>query len=436
MPNPKYHSPKGVHDVLPDDHLYFSFIKKVVRHHCRRAGFRRISTPVFEHVEVFTRSIGETSDIVEKEMFLFESKSGKKFALKPESTAGVVRAYLEHGMEQLPKPVELYYIEPHFRYNRPQKGRYRQFHQFGFEVLGESDPAIDAQVIYLSHRINQDLGIADRLSLQLNTIGSTEDRQKYREDLVNYYTGKERSLCEDCRRRMHENPMRLLDCKEEDCQILASMAPKLESVLSDESKEHFHLLQEYLNELGIRYELNPTLVRGLDYYTHTVFEFWSKHEGAQNATGGGGRYDGLVEMMGGEPTPAIGYAAGIERTVEYMKEAGIRPPNKDKVEVFVAQLGLVAKKKSLSLINELRDLGINTVGAIGKSSMKGQMGLADKMNAKYSLILGQVEVQEGTIILRNMEKGSQEIVSYEGIVEKMKTLLGEKKLSSKKLWEE
>jgi histidyl-tRNA synthetase len=425
-----------VHDILPDDHLYFSFIKKVVRHHCRRAGFRRISTPMFEDIEVFKRSIGDSSDIVEKEMFLFESRSGKRFALKPESTAGVVRAYLEHGMASLPKPVELYYIEPHFRYNRPQKGRYRQFHQFGFEVIGEADAAIDAQVIYISHRINQDLGIADRLSLQLNTIGSLEDRQQYKEDLVNYYTGKERSLCEDCQRRMHDNPMRLLDCKEEDCQILASMAPKLESVLSAESKEHFALVQEYLKELEVPFQINPTLVRGLDYYTHTVFEFWSKKEGAQNATGGGGRYDGLVELMGGEETPAIGYAAGMERTVEYMKEAGIRPPNKDKVAVFVAQLGHIAKKKSLPLINELRDRGINTVGAIGKSSMKAQMSLADRMGARYSLILGQIEVQENTIILRNMERGSQETISYDGIVDKMVELLGDRSLDKTKLWEE
>lgn len=436
MASPKYQSPKGVHDILPDDHLYFSFVKKVVRHHCRRAGFRRISTPIFENIDVFTRSIGDSSDIVEKEMFVFESKSGKKFALKPEGTAGVVRAYLQHGMAELPKPVELYYIEPHFRYNRPQKGRYRQFHQLGIEVLGESDPAIDAQVIYIAHRINQDLGIADKLSLQLNTIGSEEDRKKYKEDLLNYYTGKERSLCEDCRRRLYENPMRLLDCKVEDCQILASMAPKLESVLSEASKEHFRLLREYLDELKITYELNPTLVRGLDYYTHTVFEFWSKKEGSQNATGGGGRYDGLVEQMGGQSTPAIGYAAGIERLVEYMREVGITPPNKDKVEIFVAHLGLMAKKKSLPLINELRDKGINTVGAIGKSSMKGQMGLADKMQAHYSLILGQVEVQEGTIILRNMQRGSQETIKYEGIVDRMVELLGSKALSEKKLWEE
>lgn len=436
MSSPKYQSPKGVHDILPDDHLYFSFIKKVVRHHCRRAGFRRISTPMFENTDVFTRSIGDTSDIVEKEMFLFESKSGKKFALRPEGTAGVIRAYIQHGLSQLPKPVELYYIEPFFRYNRPQKGRYRQFHQLGFEVIGESDPAIDAQVIYISHKINEDLGIADRLSLQLNTIGSQKDRVKFKEDLINFYTGKERSLCEDCKRRMHSNPMRLLDCKEEDCQILASMAPKLESVLSEESKEHFKLLQEYLDEMGIKYELNPTLVRGLDYYTHTVFEYFNKKEAGQNSTGGGGRYDGLIEQMGGQATPAIGYAAGLERIIDQMKEAGIRPPNKDKVAVFVAQLGLVAKKKSLPLINELREKGINTVGAVGKSSMKGQMSLADRLDARYSLILGQVEVKEGTIILRDMKRGSQETIPMDGIVDKMVELLGTKALTEKKLWEE
>jgi histidyl-tRNA synthetase len=391
---------------------------------------------MFESLDVFTRSIGETSDIVEKEMFVFESKGGDKYALKPEGTAGVVRAYLEHGMNQLPKPVELYYIEPHFRYNRPQKGRYRQFYQFGYEIIGESDPAIDAQVILLAHKINLDLGIADRLSLQLNTIGSLEDRKQYREDLINYYTGKERSLCEDCKRRMKQNPLRLLDCKEEDCQILASMAPKLANVLSDESKEHFNLLKEYLDELKIPYELNPHLVRGLDYYTHTVFEFWSKKEGAQNAIGGGGRYDGLVEMMGGQSTPAIGYAAGMERIIEYMKEAGIRPPNKDAVSIFVAQLGQVAKKKSLMLINDLRDQGLNVIGASGKGSIKSQMSLADRINAQYSLILGQIEVQEETIILRNMKKGSQEIVPYEGIVEKMVKLLGKNPLKNKKMWEE
>lgn len=436
MSTPLYQSPKGVHDVLPDDHLYFSFVKKVVRHRCREAGFRRISTPMFENIDVFTRSLGEVTDIVEKEMFTFESKSGKKLALRPENTAGVVRAYLQHGMQQLPQPVELYYIEPFFRYNRPQKGRYRQFHQFGFEVIGEADPAIDAQVIYLSHKINQDLGIADRLSLQLNTIGSLEDRKKYNEDLVNYYTGKERSLCADCQKRLHRNPLRLLDCKEEDCQILASMAPKFDHVMSPESKEHYDLVKEYLDELGVKYEENTSLVRGLDYYTHTVYEYWSRKDGSQNATGGGGRYDGLVEEFGGPPTPAMGYAAGIERTIDYMKDAGIRPPNKDALHVFVAQLGQVAKKRSLSLLNELRERGIHAVGAAGKDSIKSQMKVADRLSAKYCLILGQIEVKENTIILRDMSRGSQETLPYEGIVEVVAKKIGENRLEKKNLWEE
>ena len=436
MSSLKYQRPKGMHDVLPDDHLYFSFIKKVVRHRCREAGYRRISTPMFENLEVFTRSIGETSDIVEKEMFVLESKSGKKLALRPEGTAGVVRAYMEHGMQQLPQPVELYYIEPFFRYSRPQKGRYRQFHQFGFEVIGEDDPAIDAQVIYLSHKINQDLGIADRLTLQLNTIGCPECRKRYREDLINFYTGKERSLCKDCQNRMHRNPLRLLDCKEEDCQILASMAPKFENVIDEACKKHYKLVKEFLDELKVPYIENSQLVRGLDYYTRTVYEFWSKKDGAQNAIGGGGRYDGLVELMGGQYTPAMGYAAGMERIIEYMKEAGIRPPNKDRIHVFVAQLGHVAKKRSLSLLNELRERGINVVGSAGKDSIKSQMRVADRLQAKYALILGQIEVQEGTIILRDMDKGSQETMHIEGIVDVVAKKIGENRLDKKPMWEE
>ncbi len=436
MSSPKFQSPKGTYDILPDYHLYFSFIKKVVRHRCREAGFRRISTPVFENVDVFTHSIGDSSDIVEKEMFVFESKGGKKLALRPENTAGVVRAYLEHGMHQEPQPVELYYIEPFFRYNRPQKGRFRQFHQFGFEVIGEADPAIDAQIIYLAYKINQDLGIADRLSLQLNTIGCPDCRKKYKEDLINYYTGKERSLCKDCQNRLHRNPLRLLDCKEEDCQILASMAPKFETVIDEECKEHYALVKEYLDELKVPYTENSHLVRGLDYYTRTVFEFWSSKEGAQNATGGGGRYDGLVELFGGQPTPAIGYAAGVERTIDYMKEAGIRPPNKDRIHVFVAQLGHIAKKRSLSLLNELREHGINVVGSAGKDSIKSQMKVADRMKAKYALILGQIEVQEGTIILRDMDKGSQEVIQMDDIVKVVVDRIGDNSLKKKSLWEE
>ena len=436
MSSPQFQSPKGVHDILPEEHLYFTFIKKVVRHRCREAGFRRISTPIFENVEVFARGIGDSTDVVEKEMYAFETKGHDKVALKPEGTAGVVRSYIEHAMHMLPQPVELYYIEPHFRYDRPQKGRFRQFHQFGFEVIGEADPALDAQVIHLAHKINQDLGIADRLTLQINTIGCQNCRKKYKEDLINYYTGKERSLCENCQNRLHKNPLRLLDCKEEDCQILASMAPKFENAIDAECKEHYALVKEYLEELKVPYVENSHLVRGLDYYTRTVFEFWSKSEGAQNATGGGGRYDGLVELMGGQPTAAIGYAAGIERTIDYMKEAGIRPPNKDGIHVFVAQLGHIAKKQSLTLLHNLRNIGLNAVGSMGKDSIKSQMRVADRLQAKYALIMGQIEVQEGTIILRDMVKGSQEILPYESIVDVVAQKIGVKKLDKRNLWEE
>ena len=235
---------------------------------------------------------------------------------------------------------------------------------------------------------------------------------------------------------MHRNPLRLLDCKEEDCQILASMAPKFENVIDDDCKEHYTLVKEYLDELNVPYVENPGMVRGLDYYTRTVFEFWSKKDGAQNATGGGGRYDGLVELMGGHPTPGIGYAAGMERVIEYMKETGIRPPNKDRIHVFVAQLGHVAKKRSLSLFNELRERGINVVGSAGKASIKSQMRVADRLQAKYSLILGQIEVKDGTIIIRDMDKGSQETVPIDGIVDVVAKKIGENKLEKKKMWEE
>ncbi|MBU1151593.1 histidine--tRNA ligase, partial [Patescibacteria group bacterium] len=287
---------KGVHDILPEDYDYHTFIKKVVRHRGRQAGFKRISTPIFEYTNVFIRSIGEGSDIVTKEMYTFEDKKGRKLTLKPEGTAGVVRSYIQNGMSQLPQPVLLYYFEPHFRYDRPQKGRYRQFWQFGFEILGESDPALDAQLIKMACKIHEDLGIAELFKLQLNTIGSAEDRRKYMDVLRDFFVGKERSLCEDCLNRLEKNPMRILDCKEEDCQILAQLAPKMMDSLDKDSIAYHEELKGYLDEIGIEYEENDQLVRGLDYYNRTVFEFWDKTNGSQNAIGGGGRYDSLVEL--------------------------------------------------------------------------------------------------------------------------------------------
>lgn len=430
--SPKRYKPfrtaKGVHDILPEDHEFHTFIKKVIRHRARQAGFKRISTPIFEYTDLFARSIGESSDIVSKEMYAFEDKKGRSLTLKPEGTAGVVRSYIQNGMNQLPQPVLLYYFEPHFRYDRPQKGRYRQFWQFGFEILGESDAALDAQLIQLASKIHKDLGIADSFDLQLNTIGTFESRQKYVHALEDYYVGKERSLCENCRNRLKINPMRLLDCKEEDCVILASLAPVMHDYLDKESKDFHEELKSYLDEVGIEYNENPKLVRGLDYYSKTVFEFWDKTEGAQNAIGGGGRYDGLVELLGGQSTPAVGYAAGVERVIANMKKEKIRVPSKDELHVFVAQLGTEAKKKCLGLIEELRDAGIKTMGALGKGSINIQLGLANKFKVNYTVLIGITEVREGTAIIREMEKGSQQTVKMEDVTKTLVKLIGTKNL--------
>lgn len=413
---------------MPHDHEYHTFIKKVVRHRARQAGFKRLSTPIFEYTELFKRSIGDDSDIVSKEMYVFEDKKGRSLTLKPEGTAGIVRSYIQHGMNQMPQPMLLYYFEPHFRYDRPQKGRYRQFWQFGFEIIGESDPALDAQTIQLANKINEDLGVDGIFRLQLNTIGTSEDRKEYMTALQDYYAGKERSLCDNCKDRLSKNPMRLLDCKEEDCKILAQIAPEMKDYLTKESIEYHEELKGYLDEIGIEFEENPKLVRGLDYYTKTVFEFWDKENGSQNAIGGGGRYDGLIELLGGQSTPAVGYAAGVERIIANMKREKIRVPSKDDLHVFVAQLGVDAKKKCLPLIDELREVGIKTMGALGKGSINVQLRLADKFKVPYAVLIGMTEVREETAIIRDMQKGVQETVKMKNVTARLTELIGEENL--------
>ncbi len=425
----KFQTPRGVHDILPNDHAYLTVIKKVVRHRARQAGFRRISTPIFESKNLFTRGVGEKTDIVEKELYSFSTKKGgENYALKPEGTAGIVRSYIQHGMNQLPQPVELYYIEPFFRHDRPQKGRYRQFHQFGFEIIGESDPGIDAQIIQLAHFIHKDLGIADKLRLQINTIGCLKCREKYVEQLRDYFIGKERSLCANCVRRLEENPLRILDCKKEDCRILSESAPKFKNMICDSCRDHHKKVLELLDAIEIDYTENPQLVRGLDYYSRTVFEFWDESDDAQNSVGGGGRYDSLVEQLGGSPTPACGYAGGIERIVTHMKETRMLAPDKDKIDIFVAQLGFSAKKVALQLLTKLREGGVHALGALGKASMKDQLGKADKFGVKYALIVGEVEVREKKAILRDMESGVQEVIPIGKAAEKVIKKLGAKNL--------
>lgn len=430
-----FRTPKGTHDVLPEDHMYMTYIKKAVRHRARQAGFKRIDPPMFESRGVFERGIGEHTDIIEKELFKVdgphkEEGEEARFALRPEFTAGTCRAYVEHGMQQLPQPVELYSIGECFRYDRPQKGRYRQFHQFSFEVIGLKDPSLDAQVINVLVKILEDLKIRDRLTLQINNIGLPENRAAFVQALKDYFIGKERNLPEEDQRRLTTNPLRLLDSKFEDTQILLKNAPTFDQFLTDESREYHSTLLEYLDELGITYVENARLVRGLDYYTQTVFEFWDSSTGAQNAVGGGGRYDGLIELFGGKPTPGVGFAVGMERVIWHMKEAGVTVPNKDTVDVFVAQLGPEAKKKCLKLVSELRERGVHTLGALGEASLKSQMRLADKFEAAYTLLLGKMEVKEDKIIIRDMKAGKQKERAYDGIVDHIVKLLGEEKLDT------
>lgn len=436
---PKFRSPRGTHDVLPQDHQFMTYIKKAVRHRARQAGFKRIDPPMFEDRSVFERTIGEHTDIVEKELFTVgkadpENDEGKSedvnYALRPEFTAGICRAYIQHGMQELPQPVELYAIGQCFRYDRPQKGRYRQFHQFDFEAIGLADPSVDAQMILLTWKILEDLHILGRLSLQVNNIGNAENRKEYVAALKDYFVGKERNLPEKDQRRLQTNPLRLLDSKEEDTQILLKRAPTLDQFVSKESREYHETVLEYLSELGITYTENPALVRGLDYYNQTVFEYWDGSTGAQNAVGGGGRYDSLIELLGGKPTPGIGFAGGMERIIWHMKEAGIEPPFKDQVDVFIAQLGPEAKKICLKLVNELRNLGVHTVGALGEASLKSQMRLADRFQARYALLMGQLEVKENKIILRDMEKGQQKHIPFAKAIPEIIKLIGKDKLDT------
>jgi histidyl-tRNA synthetase len=431
MSEPKFRTPKGTHDILPEDQQYHTYIKKAVRHRARQAGFKRIEPPIFEERAIFERAIGEHTDIVEKELFAVVGKDeGKDFVLRPEFTAGICRAYIEHGMQQLPQPVQLYSFGPCFRYDRPQKGRYRQFTQYDFEIIGISDPSVDAQLINVLIHIFRDLRILDRLTLQINNIGNAEDRENYKNAIRDHFTGKERNLCKECQRRLQRNPLRVLDCKNEDCRILVKLAPTLQDFVSAGSREFHGTLLEYLDEYGIAYEQNPTIVRGLDYYNQTVFEFWDQSTGSQNAVGGGGRYDPLMEMLGGPPTPGMGYAGGVERTVWHMKEAGIEAPGKDQVDVFVAQLGPEAKKKCLRLIEQLRESGVHTIGALGEASLKSQMRLADNFEARYALLLGKLEVRDSTIILRDMRAGKQEAIPFDRAVPEIVQLIGKENLDT------
>ena len=405
----QYKAPRGTADVLPEDQPYWDRIWEAASRMCGLFGYRRIETPQFEEASLFTRGVGEVTDIVQKEMYVFEDRGGQQLALRPEGTAPVCRAYLEHGMHNLPQPVRLWYWCPIFRYDRPQAGRYRQHTQFGCEAIGEADASVDAEVIELLFRTYEELGIQG-LTLHLNSIGDGECRPRYLDALRAYYADKLKQVCNDCEGRYQRNPLRLLDCKQERCQPVIAGAPPFTDYLCDACADHFSRLQSYLEDVGIAYVINPRLVRGLDYYTRTVFEFQPREEGAQSTVGGGGRYDGLIEQLGGRPTPGIGWATGIERIVLNLKRQEEQPDEARCPRVFVAFQTPDARSLAFRLASDLRREGIAAVVAAGERSLKAQMRHADALGAAYAAIIGRRELKEGTVTLRRLADGHQETV--------------------------
>ncbi|OGO00888.1 MAG: histidine--tRNA ligase [Chloroflexi bacterium RBG_13_51_52] len=404
-----YQAARGTTDILPEEQPYWRFVEKAIADITRIYGYKRIDTPIFEDTSLFQRSAGEFTDIVQKEMYTFDDRGGNSLTLKPEGTPAVCRAYIQHGMHNLPQPVKLYYVSPIFRYDRPQAGRYRQHYQFGCEAIGDDDPAIDAEVIDIAWRFYKSLGLAN-ISLQLNSIGCKECRPAYLNILKKYYNKHANNLCADCKTRLEKNPLRLLDCKQASCQNIAEKAPQSTDKLCPACSAHFDQLQKYLGLLEIPFIINHRLVRGLDYYTRTVFEIQPEDEGGQSTLGGGGRFDGLIEELGGKPTPAAGFAAGIERIILNLKKQNISVPMAPALQVFIACLGEKARDEAIKLAAGLRKNGISVVSATGDKSLKAQLRQANTLGARYTAIIGEEEVKAGTVTLRDMAEGGQESV--------------------------
>ena len=427
MKKPKFQKPTGMHDVLPFEQRYFKNVLSAVDEIADFYSFNKIETPILEEEELFTKGVGVATDITQKEMYLLKTKGGDHLALRPEGTAPVVRAYIEHGMASRPQPVKLYYMGPFFRYERPQAGRYRQFWQFGFETIGEESPVADAQIIQLAYGLLLDLGL-NNISIEINSIGDKECRSIYRRVLVRHLKSKASFLCSDCKKRSKDNPLRVLDCKNEKCKEALSNAPQMINHLCPECHIHFKKVLEYLDELELPYHLNPYLVRGLDYYTRTVFEFFvSNIEDKLLALGGGGRYDALVKLLGGKDIPAIGVAFGVERIIQLMRESSDGKARKFKEKIFLAQLGDMGKRKSLKLMEEFRKSKIAVSELFGKDSLKVQMARASRIGSKFTVIIGQKEALENSVIIKEMETGKQDTVDIKDVVVEIKKRLKKKK---------
>jgi len=408
-----FKAPRGTSDILPQEKAYWRYIEEKAVYLCQLYGYQPLNTPVFEDYQLFAHIAPDGADII-KEMYVFEDRSGQKLALTAEGTAPICRAYLEHGLFNLPQPVKLYYIIPAFRYERPQAGRYRQHHQLGCEAIGDADPVLDAEVIELMYRFLSSLGLSELL-IEINSIGCRQCQPGYVKALKKYYSTYRDRLCPDCKVRLARNPLRLLDCKEVSCQEIITGAPKITDYLCSECQTHFQSVQKYLTELGISYQLNHRLVRGLDYYTRTVFEVKPEGKGVQIALGGGGRYDNLIEELGGKPTPAVGFAAGIERIIIALKNQNVIVPTLPKPVAYVACLGTQAKLEATKLVSRLRHHGIAAIQATGDKSLKSQLRQANSLDVKYTVIIGEKEVANETAVLRDMSSGEQKTVPFNEI---------------------
>ncbi|MFD0698891.1 histidine--tRNA ligase [Paenibacillus sp. GCM10027628] len=396
--------PKGTQDLLPGEVEKWQYLEAKARELCRRFNYKEIRTPIFEHTELFSRGVGETTDIVEKEMYTFLDKGDRSISLRPEGTAGVVRAYVENKLYGEPDVSKLYYVGPMFRYEQPQAGRYRQFHQFGIEAFGSVDPSIDAEVIALGYTFYKEIGLKE-VTVEINSVGTPSVRTVYRQKLQEFFAPVKEKLCKDCQSRYDRNPMRILDCKID--QKYGEGAPDILQYLDEECTTHFRLVQEYLEGMGIPFRINPRLVRGLDYYTHTAFEYKAAGIGAIDTIGGGGRYNGLVEQIGGNDQPGVGLGLGLERILIVLQAQGVEVPKPEPLDLYVIALGEAAEKEVTKLVYQLRQQGIAVEKDYLGRKIKAQMKSADRFHATFVAILGDDELARGEITLKKMESGDQ-----------------------------
>lgn len=420
---------KGTNDILPNNSYKWQFVENKMLETARLFGFSEIRVPVFEHTEVFKRSVGDTTDVVQKEMYTFDDKGGRSITLRPELTAGVIRSVLENGLTNGPLPLKVCYIGGCYRYEKPQAGRLREFHQFGVECVGAKSPNADAEVIALAKQVLDNIGI-EKISLEINSIGCPECRKKYQAALKEYFRKNIDTLCETCKDRLERNPMRILDCKSPICKDLCKSAPVVIDYLCDECENHFAQVRKHLDAAGIKYTVNPHIVRGLDYYTRTVFEFVSGDIGAQSTVCGGGRYDGLIAQMGGQPTASLGFAMGIERLMMVLKAQGTELPKTLTCDLYISVMGENASLKATEICNRLREDGFKVQTDICSRGLKAQMKYADKIGALYTLVLGDTELEQAQANLKNMQSGEIIQVSLDNLSDELFSALNKNALEN------